>query len=188
MLTDSLDAATARRFRTGRRCLDFAHTGGVGDWMAAELVHAPADAAYWLAMLLDLDPSDIRARARDLQPVREVREAIWQLAQSAVAGTRFAAEHVDVVNRAAAAAPPREQLSADGTRRTVVPVDVRQALSALARDAIDLFTGPLSERIRRCAADDCGLLFVDASRPGQRRWCSMNRCGSRAKMRRYRGG
>jgi len=60
------------------------------------------------------------------------------------------------------------------------------SLSALARDAIDLFTGPLRERVRTCAAEDCELLFVDASRPGQRRWCSMNHCGSRAKMRRHR--
>jgi sugar lactone lactonase YvrE len=45
---------------------------------------------------------------------------------------------------------------------------------------------PLRERIRVCASDDCSLLFVDASRPGQRRWCSMNTCGRRAKMATYR--
>jgi predicted RNA-binding Zn ribbon-like protein len=73
-----------------------------------------------------------------------------------------------------------------GERRTVAPVDATQALSALARDAIDLFTGPLRQRVRSCAAEDCELLFVDASRPGRRRWCSLNRCGSREKMRRYR--
>jgi predicted RNA-binding Zn ribbon-like protein len=60
-------------------------------------------------------------------------------------------------------------------------------LSTLARDAIDLFTGPLSGRIRVCAADDRGLLFVDASRPGRCRWCSMDRCGNLSKVRRYRG-
>ncbi|MFE7743242.1 CGNR zinc finger domain-containing protein [Nocardia sp. NPDC057455] len=37
------------------------------------------------------------------------------------------------------------------------------------------------------AAGDCGLLFVDASRPGRRRWCSMDRCGNLSKVRRYRG-
>lgn len=57
----------------------------------------------------------------------------------------------------------------------------RQALSTLVRDAIDLFSSPLAGRIRTCAAEDCGLLFVDTSRPGWRRWCSMERCGDRAK-------
>jgi predicted RNA-binding Zn ribbon-like protein len=61
-------------------------------------------------------------------------------------------------------------------------------LSTLARDAIYLFTGPLAERIRVCAADDCGLLFVDQSRPGGRRWCSMQRCGNLAKVRKHRAG
>ncbi|WP_327121301.1 CGNR zinc finger domain-containing protein [Nocardia sp. NBC_01730] len=41
--------------------------------------------------------------------------------------------------------------------------------------------------MRFCAADDCCLLFVDASRPDRRRWCSMDRCGNLGKVRRYRG-
>jgi hypothetical protein len=36
-------------------------------------------------------------------------------------------------------------------------------LSTLARDAIDLFTGPLAGRIRRCAGVNC-TLFADTSR------------------------
>lgn len=186
MLRDSLDAFTARRFRTGRPCLDFVHTGGVGRWATAELVHDGEDAGFWLALVLDLDPEGVRTTPADVAPLRELREALWELAQAAVAGRPFAAKHIDAVNAAAAAPPPRAAMNPVGERRTTAPVDASQALSALARDAIDLFTGPLRERVRRCAADDCELLFVDVSRPGRRRWCSMNRCGSRAKMRRYR--
>ncbi|NEE48667.1 CGNR zinc finger domain-containing protein, partial [Streptomyces sp. SID8455] len=40
--------------------------------------------------------------------------------------------------------------------------------------------------IRTCGADDCRLLFVDTSRPGKRRWCSMERCGNRHKVRAHR--
>jgi predicted RNA-binding Zn ribbon-like protein len=39
-----------------------------------------------------------------------------------------------------------------------------------------------------CAAEDCAFLFVDASRPGTRRWCSMQRCGNLAKIRTHREG
>lgn len=186
MLRDSLDALTAPRFQTGRPCLDFVHTGGVGRWQAAELVHDSADAGFWLALVLDLDAKHVRASPTDVEPLRELREALWQLAQAAVARRPFTSEHVDVINAAAAAAPPRAAMTPAGGRLTASPVEAGQALSALARDAIGLFTGPLRERVRTCAAEDCELLFVDASRPGRRRWCSMNRCGSRAKMRRYR--
>jgi predicted RNA-binding Zn ribbon-like protein len=65
-------------------------------------------------------------------------------------------------------------------------VDVPGLLSSLARDAVDLLSGPLADRIRTCAADECSLLYVDASRAGRRRWCSMNTCGARAKMATYR--
>jgi predicted RNA-binding Zn ribbon-like protein len=59
-------------------------------------------------------------------------------------------------------------------------------LSTLARDAIDLVTGPYARRVRECASDECALLFVDTSRPGRRRWCSMDGCGNRAKTAGYR--
>jgi predicted RNA-binding Zn ribbon-like protein len=183
MQREKLDPATRKRFRTGRPCLDFVHTGGVGRWVAAELIHDAGDAGFWLALVLDLDA--VKATEADVEPLRALREALWQLAQAAIAGRAFAAEHVSVVNAAAAAPPPQLVMSADGALVTA-PVEASQALSALARDAIDLFTGPLRGRVRECAAEDCQLLFVDASRPGRRRWCSMERCGSLAKMRRYR--
>jgi len=41
-------------------------------------------------------------------------------------------------------------------------------------------------RIRKCAADDCGFIFVDNSRAGSRRWCSMTACGNRNKVRKFR--
>lgn len=185
-LRDSLDVGTARRFRTGRACLDFVHTGGVGRWTATELVHDSTDASFWLALLLDLPQEQVHASSRDVEPLRVLREALWQLAQAAIAGRPFAAKHVAAVNAAAGVAPPIPSMTSAGTRQTASPVSGAQALSALARDGVDLFTGSLRQRVRTCAAEDCELLFVDASRPGRRRWCSMKRCGSRTKMRRYR--
>ena len=43
-----------------------------------------------------------------------------------------------------------------------------------------------STRLRQCAGDNCALLFLDTSRPGKRRWCSMERCGNRNKVREFR--
>lgn len=37
------------------------------------------------------------------------------------------------------------------------------------------------ERIRKCEHESCILHFVDTSKSGKRRWCSMNLCGNRQK-------
>jgi predicted RNA-binding Zn ribbon-like protein len=37
-----------------------------------------------------------------------------------------------------------------------------------------------------CAADNCYLIYLDTFRPGNRRRCSMDRCGNRAKVRDHR--
>ena len=42
-------------------------------------------------------------------------------------------------------------------------------------------------RLKLCAGDDCGTVFVDTSRNRSAVWCSMARCGNRAKVRAYRG-
>ncbi|WP_062514639.1 CGNR zinc finger domain-containing protein [Halobacillus sp. KGW1] len=36
-------------------------------------------------------------------------------------------------------------------------------------------------RIRNCEHEECRLYFVDTSKPGKRRWCSMEMCGNRKK-------
>ena len=42
------------------------------------------------------------------------------------------------------------------------------------------------ERVKTCDSDECRWVFYDRSKPGNRRWCSTDRCGNRAKTRTYR--
>ena len=53
----------------------------------------------------------------------------------------------------------------------------------VASAAYELLTGPRALRIKRCAG--CPWLFLDQSKNGSRRWCSMEICGTNEKMRRY---
>lgn len=50
--------------------------------------------------------------------------------------------------------------------------------------ALKLLQSPV--RIRECRGENCGWLFVDATKNASRKWCSMDLCGNRDKMRRYR--
>ncbi|MCX4574992.1 CGNR zinc finger domain-containing protein [Streptomyces sp. NBC_01571] len=53
-----------------------------------------------------------------------------------------------------------------------------------ARNYLELL-GTSPDRIRHCAHETCVLHFLDTSRNGTRRWCSMAGCGNRAKASRH---
>ena len=52
-------------------------------------------------------------------------------------------------------------------------------------DVAGLLTSAELDRVGQCADDRCGWLFLDTSRNRSRRWCSMEGCGNRAKVRRH---
>jgi predicted RNA-binding Zn ribbon-like protein len=174
-------------FDAGALCLDFAHTGGEGQYEVFETLHQPADLSEWLAQPPLSAVMTAPVTARDLNVAKALRQAIWDAAHAQAAHRTIPAWAVGTVNRAAAAAPLVPELATDGrTAGWAPPVRMSQALSTLAREMIELLSGPLSERIRECASDNCPLVFVDSSRPGARRWCAMERCGNRHKLRALR--
>ena len=61
-----------------------------------------------------------------------------------------------------------------------------KVLGPIVRSAIELLTSSDVRRVRVCAGDGCGWLFLDSSRTRRRRWCSMAICGNRAKAKRSR--
>ena len=174
------------RFDAGAVCLDFAHTGGEGRYAVFESLHEPADLAGWLAEPPLAAAVTVPVTARELVAAKALRQAIWVAAHDRAAGRPLPAEVVATVNRAAAAAPLVPELVGDTTVGWVPPVRATQALSTMAREMIELLSGPLAGRIRECAGDNCPLVFVDSSRPGARRWCAMERCGNRQKLRALR--
>jgi predicted RNA-binding Zn ribbon-like protein len=116
-----------------------------------------------------------------------LREAIWRVAQAIRQNQTPLAADVDTINRVAATPDLPPRLARDDLHQVWrSPATAAAALSTIARDAIDLFSGELRSRIRECENPKCGLMFVDASRPGKRRWCLMKRCGNMAKTSQYR--
>lgn len=175
------------RFDAGAVCLDFAHTGGEGEYAKFESLHEPDDLAEWLAAAPLFALPTAPVTARELTAAKALRQAIWEAAHARADGRPLPASAVETINRAAAATPLTPALATDGaSAEWAAPVRATQALSTLAREMIELLTGPLAGRIRECAGDNCPLVFVDTSRPGARRWCAMERCGNRHKLRALR--
>ena len=82
---------------------------------------------------------------------------------------------------------PTPRLEESGLLRWEADDPVLATLALIARDALDLVTSPAIGRVRDCASPDCKAMFLDGSRPGSRRWCSMNVCGNKAKKSALRG-
>jgi predicted RNA-binding Zn ribbon-like protein len=176
----------AFNFRSGRPCLAFVATVGQR-WRAEhERLREPADLARWYveAGLLD---EPLAVTPAGLRTARTLREAIYRMARDVIGEEPSAAADEAVLN-AAAGHPPLIPVLRSATSRLALPADGGEnaALSTLARDAVDLFSSPTADRIRECASPECGLLFVDTSRPGRRRWCSSTACGTKERSATYR--
>jgi predicted RNA-binding Zn ribbon-like protein len=175
------------RFRTGsgRLCLDFVRTlRRRGTSEAAEELRDGAALAAWITLCGPVRADT--ATASDTTTAQILREATFALVAGARASRGGVAVDVarQLVNRAAVAAVPAPSLGADGRLRWQADEPVTATLSLIARDALELVTSPALAKLRECANPDCGALFVDSSRPGMRRWCSMGTCGNRAKKER----
>ncbi|PPK68553.1 CGNR zinc finger domain-containing protein [Actinokineospora auranticolor] len=76
----------------------------------------------------------------------------------------------------------RVRLCVEGDRIEVDPAWLPSWLAA--RHCLDLLT-TVPDRIKACAGPTCVLHFLDTSKNGSRRWCSMAGCGNRAKANRH---
>ncbi|WP_406117298.1 CGNR zinc finger domain-containing protein [Streptomyces anulatus] len=186
------------RFDPGALCLELLPTGGPGPLAYFEVLHEPADLVRWAeeSRLPDgLGPGGgpgsgsgpaLVVSAGEVADARDLRDALWRLAEGHVEGAPPGPDDLATLNDAAAHPPLVARLTAGGDREWAPGGTGAGLLSTVARDAVELFTGAFAHRIHTCGAHGCRLLFVDTSRPGRRRWCSMERCGNRHKVRAHR--
>ncbi|SRR6266511_107408 len=64
--------------------------------------------------------------------------------------------------------------------------DLDRIVWEVSRAASRLLTSRRLQRVRPCAAQDCGWWFLDDTKNASRRWCEMKTCGNREKLRRFR--
>ena len=174
-------------FISGRISLDLAHTGGTRTEQAKafEQLYKPNDFADWLARS-QLSLTELTISKKDLAAVYELREAIWYAAHAVQRQVVVDALDRDIINKYAAYSPIIPCIDHQNRLLWTHPISVTAILSYIARDAIDLLGSEAKSKLRECANPACPLLFVDSSRSGKRRWCSMERCGSMAKTAKFR--
>jgi len=169
-------------------CLEFANTRyWRGQSHPTETLNSPEDLASWTAANVTKEARPLSRREFDRG--LETRETIYRVFDATARGRMPAAADLKALNEQLAAAPARSAIRRERTG-FAWDVDLRgsSALGLLAPvlwSAGDLLTGGRLDKVRRCANPECGWLFLDDSRAGKRRWCSMSSCGNRAKARRH---
>jgi predicted RNA-binding Zn ribbon-like protein len=140
--------------------------------------------AGWLAQQ-GLIRTGTRASGDDLREAHALRDALRGVLADR-AGRSW--DGLPNANKALAGLSLRLELGADGTPH-LSPLAARAVHAALARVAASVATAAADgswQRLKMCAAPDCGWVFHDTSRNGLGRWCSMQVCGNRDKTRAYR--
>jgi predicted RNA-binding Zn ribbon-like protein len=177
-------------FRGGHAALDLAATlaGRLKEEQTERLATA-ADVGRWLKAA-GLARTALRTEEADLDAARRLREAVYAVATARIAGEAPPAVARVALNRMAAGEAASPKLDEDGGMHLSGPA--RALLGTLAREAVLLLGGTDAARIKKCEGETCATLFLDTSRAGDRRWCSMQACGNKAKVaefrRRKRGG
>jgi predicted RNA-binding Zn ribbon-like protein len=167
-------------FDSGALSLDFALVGVD----VREQFASPADLLEWVSARFEHLEKTVADR--DLRDAVLLRLAIARAAETISAGRQPARDDIDTINLFAATPDVPPALAGGRRRAGATRVRVAQALSSIARDAVRQFAVHGADRIRSCEADDCTHVFLDDSRANNRRWCSMQRCGNRAKVRAHR--
>jgi predicted RNA-binding Zn ribbon-like protein len=182
-----------RAATTDDLCLNFVNTRSWrGSAEPAETLHTADDLLAWAAKETGADPDLVRACGETWQPGQalatglEIREAIHRLFAAVTDNGSPQPDQVAELNRWAAAAPARSRLIGDGRHWCLeASPSVLALLAPVLWSAGDLLTNHRLSRVRACANPQCQWLFLDDSKAGTRRWCSMSACGNRAKAHRH---
>ncbi len=181
--------------------LDYANTlCWRGSDPPSEALRKPDDAIDWCATTGGLGGEAVKVLRRSARenPAQadalfaasvSLRETLFRLFSALAAGGEPAAADVAAFNAALALAPGRRQLRRIGPGfvwQAEMPAPTAAAMLApVLWSAGDLLASARSRRVRQCANAKCLWLFLDDSKSGTRRWCSMSSCGNRAKAHRH---
>ena len=179
-------------FVAGHVALDFVNTAEErGHPDADDALRTPADLRLWgsrrgaIARTIAANGDEQAELGRAI----EARELLYDLL--------FAQVHGQTMRKAQLARLAELAAEAYGAGR-LQPADdgslgwhwSRSQLAAVRHiavtSAVDLLRNSPAPRLKQCPGDHCGWFFLDTTKRGNRRWCSMSECGQEAKDERRR--
>lgn len=170
-------------FPCGNVALDFVGTlRARRNTAPLEMLKAPGSLDSWFREAGVVD-GDTGSQPADLATAVALREAIYSLIAARFANEEYNENALVVVNRVASAPPVVPQLTPAGHR---LEGGTGQALSTVARVAIDILSGSDAQLLKECGRPECTQVYLDRSRGFRREWCAMETCGNKMKSAAYR--
>ena len=181
----------------GALCLDFANTVNSRLRTEHDYVIQYSDLVGWANKAGVLSPtqaSQLQKRASQarenadeaLSRARSIRELFYRVFSNAASGSEPDRKDTEAFVATYGEAISHGQLTKDDNHFSP-RWDAGETFDALlwpiVYSAGDLLLSDELSHVKECPG--CGWLFLDTSKNQSRRWCSMNTCGARDKMRRY---
>jgi predicted RNA-binding Zn ribbon-like protein len=119
-----------------------------------------------------------------------LREAAFRAFERVIQGRDPSHEDLQLISAEAAEALGHRQMvktSDEFVWAWPASDDLSRPLWPIARSVSDVLTSAEDRsRLRECSDDACAWLFIDRTKNQSRRWCDVNTCGSRNRVREFR--
>lgn len=187
------------RLDGGVLCLDFVNTvPDRKDGSSRDLLQSFNDLIYWARKAKAINASAfsllekagvVRERsAREyFAQSLQLRDLVYQLFYPLSQGNKVKSADLDAFNATMSRYVAHLVVVPDAggfAQQWAYEADHFQRITApVVKSAQDLLLSDKLHRIKECPS--CGWLFLDTSKNGMRRWCSMEDCGSNAKALQY---
>jgi predicted RNA-binding Zn ribbon-like protein len=196
-MTDSIRTLETLELVGGALCLDFVNTINSRLHLEHDYLMQYADLVGWANKVGILSPTQsnqLQKRAKQSEQEAEnalieawkIREILYRMFSSTAKGSEPNKNDMELFIRAYGDAISHGHLRRkDNQYRATWNVDESSdaLLWPIIHSAGDLLQSDDLAHVKECPG--CGWFFLDTSKNQSRRWCSMNTCGARDKMRRY---
>ena len=173
----------------GNVALDFVNTAEErGHPEAGDVLHTAADLRRW-GERYGLITSATKPEPMELPRALEARELLYNVFFAMAHGRPLAVRDLEQLSGLAATAYGAGTLTraADGTTTwRWPPTEISSVRHVVVTSAVELLGSDRVERLKQCPGEQCGWFFLDSTKRGNRRWCSMSECGQEAKTARRR--
>lgn len=196
-MTESTRSLETLELVGGALCLDFANTINSRRMSEHDYLMQYQDVVGWANKVGILSPTQthqLQKRAKQneqealaaFDAAKQIRELLYRLFSNAADGSELNKKDMEAFISAYGEAISHGQLKR-ADKHYVPTWKVEETFNAvlwpILHSAGDLLLSDQLDHVKECPG--CGWLFLDTSKNQSRRWCSMNTCGARDKMRRY---
>ncbi len=163
--------------------VDFTNTSIVDHGEEIDLLENTEDLVNWAGEAGFIIKSE--TSSTDMATTKELRNAIRELLIAKLDDTPTPSKPLNILNIWLPKGLIEQRLDETEGQFVLSPshneLSVEMLLGRIAHSAALLLSSTNITKLKRCANSKCVMKFVDISRSGKRRWCSMTACGNRAK-------